>query len=230
MLVASQSKPPSQELDYPSPKSGDSCLCSSPHSGHLSDIERLTTQTGDASRPIWSGTEGVAEAYTIDHRPIWLRSAAPLGAERTTTCTEFPRKASGLFLPLDRPRRLSITAGPSTTGRLRAPDLAPRKGMAFSSHEVGGKRLEGMCPRPGLHPEPTRSSPFRWQRDTRGFPGDQVPFEMGGRRRPWTRRPAVLLSFQRTRGHGRFRLRREHPSLMRLPGCRGAGPGGPAPR
>ncbi len=151
VLVASQSKPPSQELDYPSPKSGDSCLCSSPHSGHLSDIERLATQTGDTSRPIWSGTEGVAEAYTIDQRPIWLRSAAPLGAERTTTCTEFPRKASGLFLPW-----IGRDAYPSHHSKSKynrpAPGSGPRskEGDRVLIARGGRERLEGVRPSPSL--------------------------------------------------------------------------------
>jgi hypothetical protein len=46
---ASQSKPPSQELDHLSRRSEDSCLSEPPDPGHLSDIERLTTKHGMCS-------------------------------------------------------------------------------------------------------------------------------------------------------------------------------------
>jgi len=83
----------------------------------------------------------------------------------------------------------------NTADRLRARHLAPRKGMAFSSREVGGETTEGVRPRPGLPPEPTGPL-LEGEGDTASLETRSPSF--GGRRRPWTRRPAVLLSFQGT--------------------------------
>lgn len=67
--------------------------------------------------------------------------------------------------------------------------------------------MEGERPRPGLPPEPTGPLPAGADAWLPWRPG---PLLLGGRRRPWARRPAVLLGFQR--------------APLRLPGCREAGP------
>ena len=64
--------------------------------GHLFEAERLTSQVRYAFQPICRLAAGGVEAYTVDHRPIWLRSAASLRVEETMTCDEFSRKASRL--------------------------------------------------------------------------------------------------------------------------------------
>ncbi len=53
--------------------------------------------------------------------------------------------------------------------------------------------MEGRRPLPGLPPELT--GPLLLEERAHSFPGDRVPFKLGGRRRPWTRRPDVLLVF-----------------------------------
>jgi hypothetical protein len=59
--------------------------------------------------------------------------------------------------------------------------------------------MQGVRPRPGLPPEPT--GPLLDGRERRTASLKTSPLHVGGRRRPWTRRPAVLLSFQGTPPH-----------------------------
>src|SRR5690349_7274411 len=84
----------------PIQKSADSCLCSSLTQRYLPAIRSLTTQGGDELRPIRNLAAGGTDAYTIDHRPIWLQGRAPLTVEESKACGDFPRKASRL--PLHR--------------------------------------------------------------------------------------------------------------------------------
>src|SRR5829696_3785288 len=79
----------------PSRKPRDSCLCSSPDSEYLSMVQRLTLPGCKVPEPIRSLAAGGTEAYAFDHRPIWLRSDAPLRTEESKTCSRTPRQASG---------------------------------------------------------------------------------------------------------------------------------------
>ena len=65
------------------------------------------------SRPIGILAGGAMAAYTVDYRPIWRHGAAPLKAEKTTTCSPSPRKASRLDPTWISHGRLSITGGPA---------------------------------------------------------------------------------------------------------------------
>ena len=75
-----------------------------------------------------------------------------------------------------------------TAGQLRARHLAL---------EVRGEKWRACA----LVPASPRSRPVTSSigRDTR-LPWRPSPLHLGGRRRPWTRKPAVLLNFQRTNG------------------------------
>ena len=74
------------------------------------------------------------------------------------------------------------------------------RGKGWHFHARGGRGTAWRaCDLAPVSPGAGRSSPRQTER-TGGFPGDRVPFDLGGRRRPWTRRPAVLLGCQRTAG------------------------------
>jgi hypothetical protein len=77
VLKASQSKPPRQERGHSSRRSGDSSLCKNLDPGRLFEAERLTIKRPRCVRPIGMFAAGGVKAYTVDHRPIWRRGAAP---------------------------------------------------------------------------------------------------------------------------------------------------------
>lgn len=81
--------------------------------GHVFEREGLPGKRLVCVRPIGMFRAGGVEAYTVDHRPIRLRSACTLGVEETMTCDEFPGTASGLETRRKGRGDLFIIGGPA---------------------------------------------------------------------------------------------------------------------
>src|SRR5215210_3635848 len=80
-------------------KTGLSAYSACLHKGITLLLEELRRRVDKGPRPIGILAAGGKEAYALDHRPIWQRSAVPLKPEETERYEASARKASGLDLP-----------------------------------------------------------------------------------------------------------------------------------